>query len=186
DTIGLVIYAHHRITRDNSPIKNVVLDLSNNLGGDVDAALYVISWFLGEAPFSVKDTFTGAQSTAIYRADVNLDRLFDENDTLTGKNLFCLISPVSFSCGNLVPAVFKSSQRVTLLGSTSGGGSCTVLHLSTAYGTIFQISSPQRMSFMKNGSFYDIDQGIAPDYYINHIDNYYDRPALSEYINSLF
>ena len=185
DTISLILYAHSQITRPGSPIENVVLDLSCNGGGMVDAALYTIAWYLGDAPFSVQDTFSGAQSTALYRADVNLDRAFDSRDTVADKNLYCLISPVSFSCGNLVPAVFKSSQRVTLLGRTSGGGSCTVLPLSTAYGSVFQISSSQRMSFIKNGSFYDIDQGVAPDYPIDKTTSFYDRVKLTEYINGL-
>ena len=42
------------------------------------------------------------------------------------------------------------------------------------------------MSFLKNGSFYDIDQGIDPDVYIDNIANFYDREALTDYINSLF
>ena len=185
DTLGLIIYAHSRITRKGSPIENVVLDLSNNTGGAVDAAVFVLGWFLGDAPFSVKNTATGAMSTSVYRADVNLDRRFDEKDTVQDRNLYCLISPVSFSCGNLVPAVLKSSQKVTLLGRTSGGGSCIVQPLSTAYGTVFQISSAMRLSFLKNGSFYDIDQGVEPDYYIDRIQNYYNREALTAYINSL-
>ena len=85
-----------------------------------------------------------------------------------------------------MPNALKSSQKVTLLGRTSGGGSCTVQSLSTAYGTVFQISSSKRMSFLKNGSFYDIDQGIDPDYYINDIANFYDREALTQFINGLF
>ena len=186
DTIGLIIYAHSRITRENSPIENVVLDLSNNTGGAVDAAVIVLGWLLGDAPFSVKDMSTGAMSTSVYRADINLDRVFDERDTVSDKNLYCLISPVSFSCGNLVPAALKSSQKVTLLGRTSGGGSCVVQPLSTAYGSVFQISSCMRMSFLKNGSFYDIDQGIDPDYTINDIRNFYNRDALTDFINSLF
>ena len=185
DTLGLIIYAHSRITREGSPIENVVLDLSNNTGGAVDAAVFVLGWFLGDAPFSVKNTATGATSTSVYRADVNLDRHFDEKDTVQDRNLYCLISPVSFSCGNLVPAVLKSSQKVTLLGRTSGGGSCVVQPLSTAYGSVFQISSAMRLSFLKNGSFYDIDQGVDPDYYINRIQDYYDREALTAYINAL-
>ena len=185
DTLGLIIYAHSRITREGSPVENVVLDLSNNTGGAVDAAVFVLGWFLGDAPFSVKDTATGAMSTSVYRADVNLDRQFDEKDTVQDKNLYCLISPVSFSCGNLVPAALKSSQKVTLLGRTSGGGSCVVQPLSTAYGTVFQISSALRLSFLKNGSLYDIDQGVDPDYYINRIQDYYDRSVLTDYINSL-
>ena len=186
DTVGQIIEAHAMITRENSPIENVVLDLSINTGGDVDAAVVVLSWFLGEAPFSVKNMATGGASTAIYRADINLDHQYDEKDTVMDKNLFCLISPVSFSCGNLVPAAFKYSQEVTLLGRTSGGGSCTVQPMTTASGAIFQMSSPFRMSFIKNGSFYDIDTGVEPDYYIKNLSNFYNREALTEYINNLF
>ena len=185
DTIGLIIRAHELITRENSPIENVVLDLSINTGGAVDAAIFVLGWFLGDASFSVKNMATGAMSTSVYRADVSLDHVFDEKDTVTDKNLYCLISPVSFSCGNLVPAALKSSQKVTLLGKTSGGGSCIVQPASTAYGTMFQFSAAQRMSFLKNGAFYDIDQGIDPDYYIDHIENFYNRAALTDFINGL-
>ena len=57
---------------------------------------------------------------------------------------------------------------------------------STAYGTVFQFSAALRMSFLKNGSFYDIDQGVEPDYYIDNVDNYYNRQALTDFINGLF
>jgi len=186
DTIGLIIKAHQQINREGSPVENVVIDLSNNGGGTLNAAAFVIAWALGEAQVSLKDTFTGAMSTAVYQVDANLDREFDDNDKLTGKKIYCLISPCSFSCGNFVPAVFKSSGRVTLLGRTSGGGSCFVLNAATAWGTYFSISGPQRMSLMKNGAFYDIDQGVEPDFIINNVDNFYDREALTAYINGLF
>ena len=185
DTIGLVIRAHSMIYRDDSPIENVVIDLSNNLGGNVDAAIFLMGWILGDAPFSVKDTFTGALSTASYRADVNLDRKFNNGDVLDDKNIFVLVSPVSFSCGNLVPAAFKALDKVTLLGRTTGGGSCIIQPLSTAWGTFFQISGPQRMSFLKNGSFYDIDTGVAPDFTLLKPERYYDREWLTEYLNEL-
>lgn len=42
------------------------------------------------------------------------------------------------------------------------------------------------MSFLKNGSFYDIDQGIEPDYYVDNLYNLYDREALTSFINGLF
>ena len=145
----------------------------------------MISWLLGEAEISVEDTLTGAQSTLVYRADVNLDRRFDERDTLEGKQVYCLISPVSFSCGNLVPAACKSRHAVTLIGRTSGGGACVVYPMSIAWGTLFQISGPRRLSFRRNGSFYDIDEGIEPDIYIDHLETLYDREALTELIKSL-
>ena len=183
---ALIIYAHEQITREDSPIENVVIDLSLNGGGAVDAAAVVSAWYLGEAPMSIRSSMTGATSTSTYRADINLDGEFDERDTVQDKNLFCLIGPYSFSCGNLVPNLFKSSRRVTLLGRESGGGSCSVLSMSTAYGTLFNISSPLRMSFLMNGSFYDTDTGIEPDCVIVQPENFYDREALTEYINQLF
>jgi hypothetical protein len=162
ETAALMIYAHEQITRENSPIENVVIDLSLNGGGAVDAAAIVCAWFLGEASLITTSAMTGAASTATYRADINLDGVFDEKDTVRDKKLFCLIGPYSFSCGNLVPNIFRSSGRVTLLGKQSGGGSCSVLGMSTARGSLFNISSPKRMSYMKNGSYYDTDTGIQP------------------------
>ena len=173
------------IYRKDSPIQNVVIDLSCNGGGAVDAGLFVMSWVLGEAPFCVKNTTTGAFSTVLYRGDTNLDRQFNSMDEVDDKNIFCLISPLSFSCGNLVPAAFKNSQKVTLLGRTSGGGSCTVQPMSTAWGSMFQISGPSRMSFFKNGSFYNIDQGVEPDIYLSHLSSFYDRETLTKFINGL-
>ncbi len=188
DTIGLLIYAYEQIMRKGSPVENVVMDLSNNLGGSATTAVYAIGMFLGESTDSIENSFSGARMTNYYALDTNLDGKFNKKDTLAGKGLkfYCLISPVSFSCGNLVPCVFKYSDEVTLLGKTSGGGACAVLPLSTAYGTAFSISGYIRLSYSKNGAFYDIDQGAEPDYIISDPKNFYDRKALTDYINGLY
>ena len=99
--------------------------------------------------------------------------------------MYCLISPVSFSSGNLVPCMFKESGVVTLLGRNSAGGACVIQPISSAWGTSFRISSPRRLSFMKNGSFYDIDRGAVPDYTLTNPEIFYNREALTEHINTL-
>ena len=185
DTIGLMIYAYDQITREGSPVENVVLDLSNNGGGAATSASYVIGMILGEGSISVKDTLTGALVAQNYRVDANLDRKFDEKDSLLDYNLFCLTSPKSFSCGNLVPSVLKNSHMVTMLGQTSGGGSCVVHPITSADGNVFQISGHTRLAYMKNGSFYDIDQGVEPDFIIPSPKQFYDREYLTGYINEL-
>ena len=186
DTIDLIIYANSQIKREGSPIRNIVLDLSNNYGGDTSAAVFVISWFLGEADIALKDVFTGAETNAMYLADVNLDGEFNENDTVgTGYKLYCLTSNCSFSCGNLVPAACKSSGKVTLVGQTTGGGSCVVLPCTTAAGTVFQISGSMQISIIQNGSFYNTDSGIVPHFFLDKPESYYDRPALAEYLREL-
>ncbi|MBQ3701837.1 MAG: hypothetical protein II885_03680 [Oscillospiraceae bacterium] len=103
-----------------------------------------------------------------------------------GKNLFVLTSPVGFSCGNLVPCALKESGRVTVMGRTSGGGSCVVQKMSSAWGTSFQISGSHRISFIKNGAYYDVDRGAEPDIIITSPEKFYDRAALTDYINSLY
>ncbi len=170
----------------DSPVKNIVLDLSNNGGGNADAAIFVISWFLGEADIALRDTFTGAQTNAMYLADVNLDGEFDEQDNVAeGYRLYCLTTNSSFSCGNLVPAACRSSGRVTLIGQPTGGGSCVVQPCTTAAGTLFQISGSKQISIIKNGSFYDTDQGVKPDFRLDKPESYYERPALVEYLHNL-
>ena len=163
-----------------------MIDLSCNRGGYVDAGVFMLCWFLGEAPLSVTSPVTGAQCTALYRADINLDHEFDEKDELTGKNLYCLTSPVSFSCANLVPCIFKACGRVTLLGDTTGGGSCNVLPMSSAWGSLYQISGTLRISFAKNGSYYDTDRGVDPDVFLTKPDTFLDREKLTEIINGLY
>lgn len=186
DTIDLIIYANNQIKREGSPVKNIVLDLSNNGGGSVNAAVFVISWFLGEADIALRDTFTGAETNAMYLADVNLDGQFDSADSVgSGYKLYCLTSNSSFSCGNLVPAAFRSSGKVTLVGQTTGGGSCVVLPCTTAAGTLFQISGNKQISIIKNGSFYNADTGIVPDIALDKPESFYDREALVEYLHGL-
>ncbi len=187
DTISLILYANRRIRREGSPVKNVVLDLSLNSGGRTDAAVFVTGWFLGKSSITAVNTFSGAQATGIYLADTNLDRVFDGSDCLLGEyNLYCLISPESFSCGNLLPCQFKASGMVTLLGDTSGGGSCEVFPMTTAWGTSITISGCKRLSFIKNGSFYDIDRGIEPDVVFTRIPTFYNREKVTEIINNLY
>lgn len=187
DTVRLMQYSYDRIMRPDSPVENVVLDLSVNTGGSINAACYVLGMFLGVGDINVKNTMTSASTTSQYYIDANRDGKFDEKDTLANGqlNLYCLISPVSFSCGNLVPNEFKTDPHVTLIGKTSGGGSCSVIPMATAGGTMFQISGYRRMSMFKNGSFYDIDRGADPDIYIDRIAEFYDRESLTELINGL-
>ena len=186
DTVDLIIYANSQIKREGSPIKNIVIDLSNNGGGNADAAIFVMSWFLGEADMALRDTFTGAQTNAIYLADVNLDGKYDEQDNVAnGYRLYCLTTNSSFSCGNLVPAACRSSGKVTLIGQTTGGGSCVVLPCTTASGALFQVSGSKQISIIRNGSFYNTDAGVEPDFRLDKPESYYDRPALVEYLHNL-
>ena len=156
------LYCVNKMIKKNPKVENVILDMSNNTGGSCRTAVATLAWMLGEVQTNITNSITGAKCSSVYVCDINADGKFDENDTIKDKKLFCLISPASFSCGNMVPAMLKSSDRVVLLGETSGGGSAVVYPTMAADSTTFRISSRYVMSANKNGSNYDIDKGIEP------------------------
>ena len=187
DTIALVHYSNEQINRQDSPVENIVLDLSNNGGGECDCAAFVISWVLDNCSMSIENAKIGSKYSATVWADVNLDKVIDEKDSLDlGKyRFFCLTNMLSFSCGNLVPSLLYESGMVTLIGRTSGGGACVVQPGIAADGTRFCISSDDKLCTVKNGTFYPIDQGVGPDFTIGDPKHFYDRQWLTDYINTL-
>lgn len=187
DTFGLVIYSNAMIKRDNSPIRKVVIDLSGNGGGAANAAAYLSAWVLGSSSVNSRNYTTHSVRSFDYRVDTNLDGEVSSEDSLDLDflDVYCLISASSFSCGNLVPSMFKSDGRVTLLGQKTGGGACVVAYSAAADGTIFRISGTTELCIVKNGSYYSVDEGVEPDIYFKHIDKFYDRKWLTEYLNSI-
>ncbi len=186
DSVGICLYAFSQITRPGSPVKNVVLDLTLNGGGDSTTASFVMSMFLGKADVCLEDTLTGAFMNESFCCDANLDGVFDDKDSLTDYRLFCLTSPYSFSCANLVPSILKNSQKVKTIGMATGGGACVVMPVALADGTIIRISGNRRLGYIKNGSVYDIDRGVEPDYPITTFDRLFDRAELTKYIRGLY
>jgi hypothetical protein len=185
DTMGLIIYAHSMINRTDSPVENVVLDLSCNTGGYVDSGIYVVAWMLGYCDFHLTNPITHSVSTTTYTVDVNLDGVFDEKDNISDKNLYCLVSPISFSGANTTAALLKESGKVTLLGGKSAGGACMVQYGASADGTFFKFSSNRAFCTVTNGVYYNVDQGVEPHYYFSKLESYFDREALTDYINNL-
>ena len=79
-----MLYAYKQIMRENSPVKNVVIDLSCNTGGAADAAVFVISAVLGDGSVSALNPMTGAMATAVYNVDLNLDHQYGQYDINQG------------------------------------------------------------------------------------------------------
>lgn len=111
DTIGLIQYAQSRIMRDGSPVENVVIDLSNNGGGQADAAIYTIGWFLGDCKPNIYDTLSEGQATTVYQVDTNLDREFDEEDTVASKNLYCIFRRTASHAAIWFRPLLRSRER---------------------------------------------------------------------------
>lgn len=170
DTICLSVFANYFIKRINenageeNKIKNVVLDLSTNSGGAVDAMLVVTSWFGGYAVEAISNATDGSASAVKCMMDINFDGSYDENDNIADLNRLCVTSLASFSCGNWLPTILASMPSmsgVTFVGQRSGGGTCAVdENIATATGTIFHISNPYVFSVYENDVFKNVEEGV--------------------------
>ena len=186
DPVVRILYAHHQITRENSPIENVVLDLSLCPGGDFNSAACVVSWILGQGYLACANSFTGGPGIGLYRMDIDRDHQFTDEDGLLGrKNLYCLTAPITFSSGNLTAAMLKMSGVVTMLGQTTLGGSGMMTTTVTGWDYALILSGFRTIVTVKNGSCFDADIGVEPDVYLSDPDTFYNREALTEFINNL-
>ena len=185
DVLGLIAYAHSRITRPGSPIRNVVVDISAATGDDMTGAIYTIGWLAGTGCVNVNDTLTGSQSSTRYSSDVNLDGRVDMADSIQDRRRFLLISPVTGAAGNVAAASLAQSD-VRLVGQTTSGGACDVMPIALADGTVLLISGNLRVSALENGSYYDVNKGVVPQFRLAHPWNFYDRDTLSVYLDALY
>lgn len=150
---------------DKDPeIRNFVIDCSNNTGGSLDEVAMLFCMVTGkrEAVFHMENALTGQKITETYEADLNLDKIFDENDEREpyDLNFAVLTSPSSFSCGNVFPAVMKDAGYM-ILGEQSGGGGCAVMVQTTGEGLTYRISAYKGRLVNKEGE--GIDNGVEVD-----------------------
>lgn len=120
----------------NYDIKDVVIDLSLNGGGNVSAEGYVLSWICGGiAQQTLKGTNGGGYSTFTYNFDVDGDGEYTSKDYLPDDvNVYLLISPCTYSAANAL--AFDTylynpnlTRKVKFIGQQSAGGACSVTEL---------------------------------------------------------
>ncbi len=182
--LRLMANSLNKINNDSS-IKNVVLDMSCNTGGSLDAGISVISAFLGHCDFSMRNTTNGSTMTTTYTADCNLDGVIDEKDHLRdGLNKYVIGSSLSFSCGNFVPCALKAGG-VKVIGQITRGGTCSVTSNASPIGTFYGSSSSYMLCTFKDGIYSHINNGAKPDYPIQNFTSIFDRQALVEGIHTI-
>ncbi|MCR5108311.1 MAG: hypothetical protein K6B28_09125 [Lachnospiraceae bacterium] len=150
----------------NDPeIRNFIIDCSENLGGSLDevAMLYCLVTGKREMKYISINALTDQMITETYEADLNLDKKFDEKDDRDpyDLNFAVLTSNSAFSCGTFFPMLMKDGGYM-ILGEECGGGSCSVLPMTTGEGYTYQLSSYKGRVIYGGGD--NVDKGIPVDY----------------------
>ena len=127
---------------ENPAIKNILFDLSANVGGDSDVLMAIMDLAAGEDTMRLYNALTGQHERVQIHTDRNLDGVIDEKDKEVKYdfNYGVLTTRLSFSCGNLFPIMMQEHGAV-LLGEPSGGGSCSVQIAVLSSGAVFMMSS---------------------------------------------
>ena len=176
------------INASSKVVKNVVIDLTTNVGGAIMTLPYISAFFSDDPHYVLRDVNNGVTREYHYKVDLNGDGVFGgEGDTYKGKfNFYFLTSGVSFSCGNCLPGLGKDAGA-KIIGETSGGGTSPVGVYFDALGTYFNISNHYQMCYKVNDKFVQNDSGIALDhpFPLSEDGNWYDPNAVHAFINSL-
>ena len=186
DTVGIFYKSFYALenTPAYSTVKNVVIDLSCNPGGDTAALHYALCFLLDpkDAATLYYDFFTGGKKVETGSADINLDGKIDDKDKKKNYNFVVLTSDVTFSCGNSF-ANTCWDNGIKIAGIKSSGGSCVVRYACSADGFPFQYSGCMRESHKADWS--NCEDG-APVARALTLDQMYSNTELAKAVNELF
>lgn len=143
-------------------VKNFVLDLTCNNGGEASVLATITNLLAGKSTFPFENVLTKQRGIVTMQVDGNFDRVFDDNDKAPRHpelNIAIMTSKYAFSCGNLLPSLMKD-YGFLIIGQKSGGGSCSIQQMCTAEGFCYILSTARVRLVNKVGE--NIDGGVEP------------------------
>ena len=188
DTVGIILDALER-ARQNPEIRNFIIDVSCDHGGD-DTGVLAIEWLtLGENYIRDDDATTQRINKKSMDFDMNFDGSFDESDVspFTGLRYGVLTSSESFSSANAF-TWFMHEHGAMILGEQSGGGACAI-RMTSARGVEVNNSAASSRTITDEGGTVDFGCPVDADLTgegENPYEGFYDLGTLSQKMNELF
>ncbi|MCY2902999.1 S41 family peptidase [Mycoplasmopsis arginini] len=157
----------------NKKIKNVVIDISQNGGGNIGAMYRVLGLLTNDDIIAHSHEMqSNAKTTENYKIDANKDGNYNDNDAFDNFNYYILTSKNTFSAANSFSAIVKEMNIGKIIGQKSGGGTSSVLPLVLNDGTSILISSPSTTWYKFDEKEINSEYGVKPDILINYDDFY--------------
>ncbi|WP_296333237.1 S41 family peptidase [uncultured Treponema sp.] len=189
DSIGTFYKSFYAIEHEPDyaeNVKNVLIDIATNSGGDSDALQFLLNYMIDSKDSSLLtlDVISGGKKILTARSDLNLDGKIDSNDKKKSYNFLIFTSLMSFSCGNAMPAIC-ADNGIKIIGQKSGGGSCVVRFACTADDFHYQYSGLERVS-RKDWSNVEGGIPVSEGGEIPYGEHMFDDDVLAGIVNALF
>ena len=162
----------NEIRANHSEVKNVVIDLTCNTGGQIVTLPYLVAFFSEDPTLIEYDRVLKVRREYHYKVDLNHDGIYGgEGDSYANvfDNMAILTSDLSFSCGSALPSMAKIAGIKTI-GAKSAGGACPPTLLTDGCGGSYSTSAPMQISYFKDGQLINDDAGVDPDILIEKVD----------------
>lgn len=152
--------------RQHSEVKNVVLNISDNGGGQVTGLVTILGFLSedGEVRITLKDLTSDSYKEECYHVDTNLDGIADAEDGYGGQyDFYIMTSGSSYSCGNALPYFAQKEGLAKIIGTQPGGGDCVVGTFVDAYGYCAVYSSWLKLGTEETDSFVSDEKATKVD-----------------------
>lgn len=105
---------------NNHKIENLVLDIRNNQGGDIENGVYLLSYLLNK-PFSVVQEYFCVKNNALQKCNGPSSGLHNPKPGNFKGRLYVLINGGSFSNSAIVSSCLQANNRASFIGQETGG-----------------------------------------------------------------
>ncbi len=162
-------------------IKNVLLDMSRNGGGNMGAAFRMLGLMSDkDVVYGATNQLSGSGYAITMKIDANEDGSYEDEDAYSSYNWGILTSAVTFSAANYLACNASYSGSAKIYGERSGGGACPIVGFVNADGSSFHVSGPSMLqcaevengtiNFKEVQSGASLDKELSTDYFYGHDD----------------
>ena len=184
DSYFYFVHAFEEIKKHGG-VENVIIDDSCNGGGTIGIAVKLLALISKDNVGSVHqyDALNHSVVELNCQVDSNRDGKYDADDVYGDDfKISILTSPVSFSCGNLLPVFAQYKGDAKIVGQTSGGGECAVASTYLPSGRAIQYSSNTILcNYDGQKVIRGVELGATPDVEVPYY-QFYDLDALESAI----
>lgn len=152
---------------NKSKTENLVVDLRNNQGGDIENGVYLLSYLL-DKPFSVVQEYNRVENNEVRHCHgPSLGQHPPKSNNFKGK-LYVLINGGSFSNSGIVSSCLQTNNRATFIGQETGGNPNVITGFIKEIklpNTKIQVQVPTKQ-FVITGKANNNGRGVMPDHVV--------------------